>query len=382
MSGIRPKILLFGTVPPPYHGSAVMIRALFDSVRIKQNFRLILQDITDKRDISNIGQWDWRNIWLAFKHGLGFLFKLLYHRPDMVYVPIALGMPGFLRDCLLVFPAILARRKLIVHFHNSAFGDFYDTASPPLKWCISYILTHTTRAIVLGSNLRCIVRGLVDEDRIVVIPNGLDPTPFVRLQTQSRRSPDREFCVTYLGNLMEEKGYWNVLEAASIVAQQEPRIHFIMAGPFYRLDGERRSQAFVKRHRLEATVSFPGVVLGDKKIELLLDSDLFVFPPVAKEGQPLVLLEAMAAGLPIITTDQGAICETVVDGENGFIVPTGDAEAIAEKIILLLRDKPTRLQMAKASRERFFSHYTLERWEEDMAQVFQDAYPDVRPLAS
>lgn len=381
MSG-RLKILLYGTVPPPYHGSAVMIRALLNSTSVNLHFQLIFQDITDKRDISNIGQWDWRNIWLAFKHGFEFLFKLLFHRPDMVYVPIALGMPGFLRDCLLIFPAILAGRKLIVHFHNSAFGDFYGTAASPLKWCVRYILTHTTRAIVLGSNLRCIVKGLVAEDRIAVIPNGLDPSPFVRLEAQARQSTYRELRVTYLGNLMEEKGYWNVLEAAAIVAQQEPRVHFIMAGSFYRLDGERRSQAFVKAHHLETAVSFPGIVSGDEKVKLLLDSDLFVFPPIAKEGQPLVLLEAMAAGLPIITTDQGAIRETVVDGENGFIVPAGDAEAIAEKIILLLRDESSRLQMAQASRERFFSHYTLERWEEDMVQVFQDAYSDVRPMTN
>jgi len=381
MSG-RPTILLYGTVPPPYHGSAVMIRALLNSASVNQHFQLVFQDITDRRDISNIGQWDWRNIWLAFKHGFEFLFKLLYHRPDLVYVPIALGMPGFLRDCSLVFPAILARRKLIVHFHNSAFGNFYDTAAPPIKWCICHILTHTTRAIVLGNSLRSIVRGFISQDRIAVIPNGLDPTPFVRLEAQVRRSIDREFRVTYLGNLMEEKGYWNVLEAASIVAQQEPRVHFIMAGPFYRLDGERRSRAFVQTHRLEAIVSFLGIVSGDEKVKLLLGSDLFVFPPIAQEGQPLVLLEAMAAGLPIITTDQGAIRETVVDGENGFIVPAGDAEAIAEKIILLLRNESLRLQMAQASRERFLSHYTLERWEEDMARVFQDAYFDVRPLTA
>ncbi len=355
-----------------------MIRALLNSTSVNKHFQLIFQGITDKRDIRNIGRWDWQNVWLAFKHGFEFLFKLLYHRPDMVYIPIALGMPGFLRDCLLIFPAILARKKLVVHFHNSAFGDFYDTASPPLKWCVRYILTHTTRAIVLSESLRCIVRGLVPERRIAVIPNGLDPALFVDSKVQVRQ-PDREFRVLYLGNLMEEKGYWNVLEAALIVTRQERHVHFTMAGPFYRLDGERRSRAFVKSHDLEDIVSFTGMVSGENKAKLLLDSDLFVFPPISKEGQPMVLLEAMVTGLPIITTDQGAIRETIVDGENGFIVPAGDAEAIAEKIILLLRDESLRLQMAQASRERFFSHYTLERWEEDMVQVFQDAYSDAQP---
>lgn len=371
----RPKILLYGTIPPPFHGSAVMINALLESAIINQRFNLIFQDISDRRSISNIGRWDAGNIWLAFKHSIEFLFKLLCHRPEIVYAPIALGMPGFLRDCLLIFPAILARKKLIVHFHNSAFGDFYDMASPPLKWCARYILTHTTRAIVLGESLRGIVRGQVSERRIIVIPNGLDPTPFLRSEAQVHE-PDREFRVLYLGNLIEEKGYWSVLEAALIVLRQEQHVHFTVAGPFYRHDGELRSLAFVKSHGLEDIVSFTGMVSGENKVKLLLDSDLFVFPPIAKEGQPLVLLEAMAAGLPIITTDQGAIRETVMDGENSFIVPEGDADAIAEKVILLMRDGALRLKMARASRKRFFSYYTLERWEEAMAWVFQDAYSD------
>ena len=367
----KPKILLYGTIPPPFHGSAVMINALLESDTINQRFNLIFQDISDRRDICNIGRWDLSNIWLAFKHGFEFLFKQLYYHPDVVYVPIASGMPGFLRDCLFVFPAILARKKIIIHFHTSSFGDFYDTTSTPLKWCVRYILTHTTRAIVLGESVRCIVRGLVPDRRIVVIPNGLDPKAFVHSDVQVRK-PEKGFLVLDLGNLMEEKGYWTVLEAALIVAQQDRHVHFILAGPFYRLDGERRSHAFVKSHGLEEIISFSGMVSGENKVKLLLDSDLFVFPPIEKEGQPLVLLEAMAAGLPIITTDQGCICETVLDGINGFIVPKNDPEAVAEKVLLLVKDDDLRCRMGQAGRERFLMHYTLERWAEKMTCLFQE----------
>jgi glycosyltransferase involved in cell wall biosynthesis len=86
----------------------------------------------------------------------------------------------------------------------------------------------------------------------------------------------------------------------------------------------------------------------------------------------MVVLEAMAAGLPVITTDQGAIRETVLDGVNGFIVPKGDPAAIAEKIVLLLRDHDLRRRMGQASRERFLASYTLARWSHDMLRVFQE----------
>lgn len=81
----------------------------------------------------------------------------------------------------------------------------------------------------------------------------------------------------------------------------------------------------------------------------------------------------MAAGLPIITTDQGAICETVLDRVNGFIIPKASPDAIAEKIVCLLRDDDLRRHMGQASRERFLKHYTLDRWGDRMLEVFEQA---------
>ena len=86
----------------------------------------------------------------------------------------------------------------------------------------------------------------------------------------------------------------------------------------------------------------------------------------------MVILEAMAAGLPIITTDQGVIRETVMHEVNGFIVPKGDPPAIADMILLLLRDEALCQRLGQASRERFLAHYTLDRCARDMARVLKE----------
>ena len=80
----------------------------------------------------------------------------------------------------------------------------------------------------------------------------------------------------------------------------------------------------------------------------------------------------MSAGLPVIATPQGAIPETVVDRVNGFLVPPRDPAAIADKILLLLRNEDLRRRMGQASRERFLKYYTLDRWANDMARVFRE----------
>ena len=125
-----------------------------------------------------------------------------------------------------------------------------------------------------------------------------------------------------------------------------------------------KANALIANYKLEQHVKMLGVVKGQEKEKLLAESDIFVFPPIAPEGQPLVILEAMSAGLPIITTDQGAI--------HGFIIPPGKPEVIVEKILLLARDQKLRAQMGLSSREIFVKNYTLDRWANNIADLFQE----------
>ena len=369
----RHPVLIVGPVPPPFHGPAVNTKALLEHPIINRKFEVVHLDTSDPRPLRNLGKIDFGNIWLALKHAVMFLVVLVQSSPGIVYISISQNIPGFIRDCLLMIPSILAGRKLVIHLRGSYFRQFYESSPWPLKKLITWVLHHTSRMIVLGDNLRALFDGLMQAHRVVVVPNGLDSVPFDRLRQQGVGALSKpDFQVTYLGTLTEEKGCRHVLQAIPKVLQVVPDVRFTLAGDFVRPQDRRYCVQFVREHNLADVASLPGVVTGDVKIRLLLNSDIFVFPPVAPEGLPMVILEAMAAGLPIITTDQGAIRETVIDGVNGFIVPEGNPEAIAEKIVLLLKDEDLRKRMGQASRERFFRHYTLDRWGKDMVRVFQD----------
>lgn len=373
MSEDNRTILIVGPTPPPFHGVAVNTRALLDCAIINRDFDLVHLDTADRRTLANLGRFDWTNVWLALKHAVLFAGKLVGHRPRVVYVPICQNTLGFLRDCLFMLPAIFTGRKLVLHLRGGYFRRFYETAPSVLKSLIRYILAHTSRVIVLGNTLRYIFEGLIADERIAVIPNGLDPEPFERLRTQARPARDG-YQVTYLGSLQEGKGYQFVLRAAPVVLNQLSDVHFTWAGSFRRPDEAAWCKEFIQEHHLEGTTSFPGVITGDEKVRLLLSSDLFVFPTQYDlEGHPMVVLEAMAAGLPCITTDQGAIRETVLDGVNGFIIPKGDVAAIADRILLLLTNDELRQRMGQASLKRFQAHYTLDRWAPALVQVFQHA---------
>lgn len=373
----RPVILVVGPTPPPYNGMSVVTQNLLKS-RLCDQFEIVLLDIADRRGLSNVGRFDWRNVGLAVCHGFRFLSLLVTKRPDIVYVCISQNTLGYLRDSLFLVPARLWGTRVVVHLHGGAFRSFYDRASLPMRWLIDWTLRSVRRMIVLGDKLRPILHGLVDETRIAAVPNGIaaDEMPDEPLKEwrspSSRVSEDGDrFQITYLGSLIETKGFLDVLRAAPLIAAQCPGARFVLAGGLRHAQKAQEAQTIIEEQDISGIISMPGVVVGREKAALLRHSHVFVFPPCEPEGQPLVILEAMAAGLPVITTDQGAITETVLDGVNGFIVPARDPEALAEKVVLLLNDPALRERMAQASRERFLEHYTLDRWANDMVRVFQ-----------
>jgi glycosyltransferase involved in cell wall biosynthesis len=81
----------------------------------------------------------------------------------------------------------------------------------------------------------------------------------------------------------------------------------------------------------------------------------------------------MAAGLPVISSGVGCIPETVIDGENGFILKPGSKEDFVDKLVLLLDDEPLRKKMGEASRRRFLENYRFDRFAGDIGQVFREA---------
>jgi glycosyltransferase involved in cell wall biosynthesis len=366
----KPSILVIGPVPPPFHGVTVSTRLILQSPAF-QEYHLLHLDTSDRRSIANIGKFEFGNIFLALRHAWKFLSLLLHSRPDLVYVPISQGTGGYLRDLTFLLPARWLRIRVIVHLRGSEFRTFYQESAGLLQLLIRYSLGSIRRVIVLGESLRNIFAGLVPDERISVVPNGSEdllaggPLP--------ERTGGAQLTGLFLSNLRRRKGVLVALEAAISAIQQDPNLRFIFAGEYrYEelrnlIESQQRDSGLVERLLL------PGVVSGADKQRLLLESDFLVFPPIAPEGHPRVILEAMAAGLPVITTAQGAIPETVLDGVTGFIVPPGDAGAILEKIQLLTQDPDLRRRMGQAARQRFLDFYTVEISNARLAQVFKQA---------
>lgn len=210
-------------------------------------------------------------------------------------------------------------------------------------------------------------RGRLGRTREVVIPNGIVlpdvPTSFYRARARAElgRAED-DFVVGIVARLSAQKAHEVLFRAVATCAEAVPNIHLVVIG-----GGDRDAE--LRRLSHELGIYSRTTFLGVRRDvdELLPGFDVACLSSV-HEGVPITLLEAMAAGLPVVATDCGSIRDLVEDGEQGFVVPVGDAPALAQRLEQLARDESLRAQFGKSGRALVEREYridiTARRYEE------------------
>lgn len=168
-----------------------------------------------------------------------------------------------------------------------------------------------------------------------------------------------------VGRLVDPKGHGHLLDALAKVRSQIAGVKALLVGDgTLRTEMERRAEAL----GLSDTVIFTGIRRDVPEVLALLD--VFVLPSLW-EGLPIALLEAMAAGLPVVATRVGGVPEVVVEGETGLLVPPRDPEALAQAILTLLRDPDLRQAMGQAGRERVREHFSVDQMVKKTESLYQ-----------
>lgn len=172
------------------------------------------------------------------------------------------------------------------------------------------------------------------------------------------------FIIGTAARLTEQKGISYLIEAASLVTQQIPNVTFLIAG-----EGDLREtlQSQIIQKGLANTVHLVGRY--SNVYEFISQLDLFVLPSLW-EGLPTVVLESMAAGVPVVATDIPGTDELIEDGVNGWLVPPKDPKALAEKIIFALRSAHLRKQVAEAGRSKA-EQFSIGKIADQYIELFQ-----------
>lgn len=245
-----------------------------------------------------------------------------------------------------------------------------------IAWALPTIFRWSRRAvaqIVVGSEenrRRLIDIFRVPAGKIAVVHPGFDPAPFAVTEPPTLRQElgltiDQPLIIV-LGRLAANKGHRFLIEAAPMILARFPNTHFVFAGnPEGRTDLDQRIRALgLERH-------FTLIGFRSDVVNLLRSSDVFVLPSLA-EGFSLSIIEALAAGLPVIATRVGGAAEILKDGRNGFLVPPADIGALGQAVLHVLSlDAPARESLRQAAQETA-RHFSFDTTAQKMAEIYRN----------
>ena len=217
----------------------------------------------------------------------------------------------------------------------------------------------------------------VEPQRMSVIPNSARLNAFTEVNPSFREKLHACFpsdsavsrIVVTAGRLSPEKGFDVLIEAAASVLRDDPGAGFVLFGEG---DERRKLEDRIRELRIGDRFRMPGFT---KQLDSYLPhADLVVLSSFS-EGLPNVLLEASAAGVPIVATDVGGVPEVVANGHSGYLVPPGNAAALATRMTQLLWDSERRRAMGEAGRQRMHDLFTFEAQGRAYLELFEKMIP-------
>lgn len=247
-------------------------------------------------------------------------------------------------------PAALAlRRAAMVHtVHNVAAREAVDLTARLLH---RRVFGRTVNTVAVGEQVRRSYREWYGTEPAATIRNGIDTASFVRPGARQRWRAghgfsESDFLVISVGRLDPQKNPLALMDAFAAAFRDDARAHLLMAG-----DGCLRDAAARRADELGLAARVHLLGTQADVAEVLAAGDLFALAS-DWEGTPLAVMEAMAAGLPVVASAVGGVPELVVDGETGLLIPARDAAALAEALERMAAQPAVRSAMGSAARQR------------------------------
>lgn len=372
-------------LPPPYSGPIVASGMLMKALKEILSGAVIANS-TVRKTVMSKGRFDVMGLMMFARSYIRFLSSLLPAKRRVLYMIIAPGLVGFLRDAVLIWTAVLLRKRIVLHLRGGNYANFYQSSGGLVRFLIKRSWGLADIGIVQSDCLRNLLSAAAPKVRIAVIPNGLPidkAAPFVR------RPKDRnEVNILFLAYLSYNKGFNDLINVHKALVMEDFPVRLTFAGEIPRngrqlstfLSGRAKEYFEGNLAELEADVLefvssadkwnavYRGVVFGEEKESVLRNADLFVLPSYM-EGFSMAILEAMWAGLPIVTTTVGSNPDIIIDGVNGFLVTPGDLDALRSAISTLVRDSDLRESMGRRNKELVRSNYSIDLVARRMAEI-------------
>ncbi len=210
------------------------------------------------------------------------------------------------------------------------------------------------------------------EKKIIILPVGFR---IVKFKFSTRKIQHGEYIkILTVGRLVEKKGHEYAIKAISKIVKKYNKIEYIIAG-----EGSLRNELeeLVEDLHIKRYVKFLGAVEQKEVLKLYQQAHIFVLPSVTasngdREGQALVIQEAQAMGLPIVSTLHNGIPEGVLDGKSGFLVPERDVDALTEKLEYLIEHPEIWPDIGRYGRKFVEERYDINKLNQRLVEIYQN----------
>jgi len=290
---------------------------------------------------------------------VGFLGR---SRPDVVHVHTSHQFSFYISTPYVLVASLLWGCPVILHVHGSSFDTFIEDASLPIATLQRWVFAACSATVALSEGWRDVLSQRADADRIVVVPNAVDPAKY------APAAPGPRPHLVFVSNHIERKGIVEVTEAVDRLQEAGVEFRVTIAG-----NGPLSHHATAVAEKHDA-VDYRGYVSEAEKRALLNEGSVYVLPTRA-EGLPIAILEAMAGGNAIVSTDVGAIA-SVVDVENGALVTPGAVDELTVTLERLLTAPSVTDRMGRVSRERIEDAYAWPDIVEELLSLYASVLRD------
>ena len=271
-----------------------------------------------------------------------------------------------------LFPVILfakmLHKKTVIHLHGAKFDIYYSQATNLEKFIIAYGFYITDKVVVLSREWLQKITTFCDSSKITIIPNSV---PVNQLKENIlKKKCEIPLTILFMGEIGQRKGVYDLLDAIKLLDLDNSQVKVLLCG-----NGEiEKVSKYVADLGLKEVVELPGWISGQEKKKLLDEAYLYVLPSYF-EGLPMSILEALATGIPVITTHVGGIPDAVRDGYNGFLVPTNSPQQIADRIEKVLNDKNLWNRLSKNALLTIKDHFSMKQTEEKLCVLYESLRP-------
>lgn len=291
---------------------------------------------------------------------LNFDKFLSNNQPDWVHINLPCDTKGILREFIIFRFSRKNKIKTLVHLHGGRFL-MDKPSSPIILYCFNYILSHADKLIVLSDIEKEQVTKLYSCKNVKVLYNSIDiPENF-----KFYKRKENYIKLLFLGRIEESKGIEDIAEALNELSK-ERHIKFVLCGA----GSMEEKMIKIFTESLGENFVFKGIVSGDEKNKVILDSDIFLLPSRYGEGLPMALLETMGTGIiPVVTTD--ASMKFVVSHEkNGIFVEKNNPQDLYLKLKNLIDNQEMMEQLSLNARKTIEDNFNIK----DFIGKLEDMY--------